>query len=109
MRYDGKMKIDYLVEHPDFIPALSKWFLQEWRDFYGDKTWEVIAETFNNRLNRTNIPISLVAFEDEHPLGTISLLEESIGTHKHLTPWLGALYVCKEKRHQGISNYSKQA
>lgn len=96
------MKIDYLAEHPDFIPKLSKWFLQEWRDFYGDKTWEFVAETFYERLNRTKTPMSLVAFEDDKPFGTISLLEESIKTHNHLTPWLGALYVCEEKRNQGI-------
>jgi GNAT superfamily N-acetyltransferase len=96
------MRIDYLANHPDFIPTLSKWFLREWRDFYGDKSWEVVAETFYERLNRNNIPLSLVAFEEKQPLGTISLLEESISTHKHLAPWLGALYVCEEKRHHDI-------
>ena len=34
------MNIEYLAEHPAFIPALSRWFLREWRDYYGDKTWE---------------------------------------------------------------------
>ena len=96
------MKIDYLAEHPDFIPTFSKWFLREWRDFYGDKSWEVVAETFYKRLNRNRIPLSLVAFEDDSPFGTISLLEESISTHKHLTPWLGGLYVCEEQRRHGI-------
>ena len=96
------MKIDYLAEHPDFIPTLSKWFLREWRDFYGDQTWEVIAEIFYERLNRNRIPLSLIAFEDGSPLGTISLLEESISTHRHLTPWLGGLYVHQDRRHQGI-------
>jgi len=100
--YHRRMRIDYLANHPDFIPMLSKWFLREWRDFYGDKTWEVVAETFNERLHRSHIPLSLVAFEDNYPLGTISLLEESISTHRHLAPWLGALYVCEEKRQHGI-------
>jgi predicted N-acetyltransferase YhbS len=100
--YHGSMKIDYLAEHTHFIPALSEWFLQEWREFYGDKSWEDVAETFYERLNRNNMPLSLVAFEENHPFGTISLLEESIPTHKHLAPWLGALYVREEKRHRGV-------
>jgi len=103
------MKIDYLAEHRDFIPPLSKWFLREWRDFYGDKTWENVAETFYERLNRTAIPLSLVAFEDDCPLGTISLLEESISTYQHLSPWLGGLYVCEERRHQGIGRHLIEA
>jgi GNAT superfamily N-acetyltransferase len=96
------MKIDYLAERPAFIPALSEWFLREWRDFYGDKTWEDVAETFHRRLNRSAVPLALVAFEGVRPLGTISLLEESISTRKHLTPWLGGLYVREEERRHGI-------
>jgi len=96
------MKIDYLAAHPEFIPVLSQWFLREWRDFYGDKSWETVAETFYERLNRSKIPLSLIAFEDGRLFGTISLLEESITTHKHLTPWLGALYVSEEQRRHGI-------
>jgi predicted N-acetyltransferase YhbS len=96
------MKIDYLADHPAFIPTLSRWFLREWRDFYGDKTWEGVAETFYRRLNRGALPLALVASEGERPLGTVSLLEESVGTHKHLAPWLGGLYVCEGERRRGI-------
>ena len=96
------MKIDYLADHPAFIPALSRWFLREWRDFYGDRTWEDVAETFRRRLNRSALPLALVASEGGLPLGTISLLEESLGTHKHLTPWLGGLYVREGERRRGI-------
>ena len=45
---------------------------------------------------------ALVASEGGRPLGTVSLLEESLGTHKHLTPWLGGLYVCEGERRRGI-------
>ena len=96
------MKIDYLAEHPAFIPTLSQWFLREWRDYYGDKTWEDVAATFYQRLNRSRVPLALVAFEEDRPLGTISLLEESIGTRKHLSPWLGGLYVREDARRHGI-------
>ena len=96
------MKIDYLAEHTAFIPSLSRWFLQEWRDFYGDKTWEDVAGTFYERLNRGRVPLALVAFEGERPLGTISLLKESVGSRKHLSPWLGGLYVRDDARRRGI-------
>ena len=96
------MKIDYLAQHPAFIPTVSEWFLREWREFYGDKTWEDVAATFYQRLNRSVVPLALVAFEGERPLGTISLLEESISTRKHLTPWLGGLYVREEERRKGL-------
>lgn len=96
------MNIDYLAEHPAFIPALSRWFLREWRDYYGDKTWEDVARTFDERLNKSRVPLALVAFEEDRPLGVISLLDESISTRKHLTPWLGGLYVREDARRRGI-------
>ena len=96
------MKIDYLAEHPAFIPALSRWFLREWQDYYGDKTWEDVAATFYQRLNRGRVPLALVAYEGDRPLGTVSLLEESISSRKHLSPWLGGLYVREDARHGGI-------
>ena len=96
------MKIDYLAERPACIPTLAKWFLREWRDFYGGMKWEEVAEPFYRRLNRSALPLALVALEGERPVGTISLLEESISTHKHLAPWLGGLYVREEERRRGI-------
>lgn len=88
---------------------LSKWFLREWRDFYGETTWETVAEMFYERLNRSAIPIALIAFEDDYPLGTISLRQESISTYKHLSPWLGGLYVREERRNQGIGRHLIEA
>ena len=96
------MNIDYLAEHPAFIPALSLWFLREWQDYYGDKTWQDVAGTFDERLNISRLPLALVAFEEDRPLGVISLLEESINTRQHLTPWLGGLYVREDARRHGI-------
>ena len=96
------MDIDYLVEHPAFIPTLARWFLREWRDYYGNKTWEDVAATFYDRLNRGHLPLALVAFEGGRPLGTISLLEESIGSRKQLSPWLGGLYVREDARRRGV-------
>lgn len=96
------MQIDYLARQTALIPALSKLVLPDWQTFYGDITWENVAEIFYERLNDNQIPLALVAFEEGQVFGTVSLLEESISTRKHLTPWIAGLYVCEEKRHRGI-------
>ena len=95
------MRIDYLVKHPALVPSLSKLVLPDWQAFYGDITWKDVAEIFHERLNDNKIPLALIAFEESQVFGTVSLLEESITTRKHLTPWIAGLYVCEEKRHRG--------
>ncbi len=97
------MKIEYLADHPNFIPTLSRWFMEASPDYYKDKTVEDVKATFAPRLNRGRVPLALVAIEDTEPLGTVSLLEESITTHTHLTPWLAGLHVAESRRHQGIA------
>lgn len=97
------MKIEYLADHPNLIPTLARWFMEASPDYYTDKTLEDVVATFAPRLNRGRVPLALVALENKEPLGTVSLLEESISTHTHLTPWLAGLHVAKSRRHQGIA------
>jgi GNAT superfamily N-acetyltransferase len=102
LKHHKRMQIDYLARHKALIPAVSKLVLPDWEDFYGDITWKDVTEIFYERLNDNKIPLALIAFEGSQVFGTVSLLEESISTRKHLTPWIAGLYVCEEKRHCGI-------
>jgi predicted N-acetyltransferase YhbS len=97
------MKIAHLADHQQFIPALSRWFLDEWSEYFGDKTSEDISAMFRARLNHRCVPLALVAFDGNQPFGTVALVEESIATHKHLSPWLAGLYVAPQWRHQGVA------
>jgi predicted N-acetyltransferase YhbS len=104
------MKIDLLKEHRQHIPTLAGWFKEEWPDYFEGQSLEAIAEAqFVTRLNDRALPVSLLAYEDEHPMGTVALLPESITTHTHLSPWLGGLYVHPSYRHKGVGSKLVQA
>jgi GNAT superfamily N-acetyltransferase len=97
------VKIDLLKNHPQHIPTFAIWFKEESPDYFKNVSLKTIAEEqFRSRLNEDILPISFIAYEGELPVGTIALLEESITTHRHLSPWLGGLHVRPEFRHQGI-------
>lgn len=99
------MRIDLLKNHPQHIPTLASWFKEDSPDYFRDQSLEDIAvEHFASRLNDNTLPISFIAVEDEIPIGTVALLAESVTTHKHLSPWLGGLYVHTAYRHQGIGS-----
>jgi predicted N-acetyltransferase YhbS len=97
------MEIGYLADRPQFIPTLARWFFDESPDYFKGKTWRDAAAFLEPRLNRDRIPLALVAFEGDKVMGTVSLAEESLPTHSHLTPWLAGLHVVEEFRHQGIA------
>lgn len=99
------MKIDLLKYHQRHIPTLARWFKEEWSEYFADQPLDTIAEEqFVSRLNDSILPISFLAHENEIPIGTVALLPESVTTHKHLSPWLGGLYVHQEYRHKGIGS-----
>jgi predicted N-acetyltransferase YhbS len=99
------MKIDLLKEHQQHIPTLAGWFKEEWSDYFEGQSLVAIAEAqFASRLNDRTLPISLLAYENERPMGTVAMLPESITTHTHLSPWLGGLHVHPSYRHEGVGS-----
>lgn len=97
------MRIDYLVNHQRHIPTLASWLKAQDAEFFAAFSLSDIArEHFESRLNTDSLPISYIALINDLPVGTIALLTSSVTTHTHLGPWLGALYVRPDHRHQGI-------
>ncbi len=104
------MKIDLLKYHQQHIPTQASWFKEESSDYFKDQSLEAVArDHFISRLNEHVLPISFIAYEGDYPVGTVALLEESVTTHKHLSPWLGGLHVHPKFRHQGVGARLVQA
>ena len=99
-RSKSRVAVAYLADHRELIPELAAWFRREWPE---------ASEKFDpaDRLSRfsvrDSIPMSLVALDRGRPIGTVSLLLESVHSHRHLSPWVGGLYVVPERRHQGVA------
>lgn len=97
------VKIDYLANQREHIPTLASWLKAENADFFaGSSLSDVARDHFESRLNTDSLPISFIALADGLAVGTIALLVESVTTHTHLSPWLGALHVRPDLRHRGI-------
>jgi len=97
------LHIVHLVDAPEAAPVLVRWFVEEWRPYYGpggpgDAEADIAACRSRNAL-----PICLVALDDDGALlGTVALRTDSVGSELGVGPWLAALLVARELRGQGI-------
>jgi len=96
------MKITYLANHPEHVSTVAKWIFDEWGHESPGTTLESLEERFLSHLNRTAIPLTFLAMDEDRPLGTVSLVAHDMVDHQELSPWLSAMYVLPEHRGQGI-------
>lgn len=95
------MRILPLADHPECIPALARWFHDEWSGFDG-RSVDSIAEQLQANLNRDRIPITFLAMRGAELLGTISIELSDLPPRDDLSPWLASLFVAPSARRRGV-------
>lgn len=96
------LRIELLADHPEAVPELVSWFEHEWAPYYGTNGPGDAEGDLRASCSRRELPLALVALFGEQLVGTAALKQESVTTHRHLTPWLAALLVAPEFRRKGI-------
>ena len=98
------MCIDYLADHPEFLPTLAKWHHQEWGYLRPGDSAEARAARTKALCGREEIPTVFVAFSGTTLFGSAMLVANDMETRKELTPWLAGVYVAADHRRQGIGS-----
>jgi GNAT superfamily N-acetyltransferase len=96
------VRIDYLADHPEALPALERLFQDEWPAYYGADGPGSAHQDLVAYSNRGQLPVGVVAFLGSEPCGVAALKADSIRTHTHLTPWIGGGMVAPQLRRLGI-------
>jgi len=94
--------IGFLADHPNTVPALAKWFRDQWPDYYAGWSQEEMEQDFLEDASYDRLPIRLVAFESNELVGTIILRENRTEMLPEFQPELGGLYVVESHRGHGI-------
>nr|AAQ21358.1 Csw005 [uncultured bacterium] len=99
-----------LPRRTDLVPIVGHWLLTEWPDWYGaGGPGDLRADMAAFAASETSLPIGFVALNDGVPMGFCALKAESIESHKHLSPWVGAGFVLPGHRRHGIGAFLLQA
>jgi GNAT superfamily N-acetyltransferase len=94
------MNIALLADHTEVLPALAKWYRDEWKPYYGiDGPGDALAD-LRSRCNKNALPIGLVALEGDQVQG-VAALDLDVATN--LMPSVVGLLVAVEYRGQGVA------
>jgi predicted N-acetyltransferase YhbS len=96
--------IQYLGDHQEVIPVIAAWIYDEWSYLYPKMTLQDVVSLLRERINREKLPLTLVAFEEGEPIGTVSLRTFDMETRKDLQHWLTSIYVVKPWRRRRIGS-----
>lgn len=99
------LRLELLKNCPEVIPELAEWEYQDWHLYDTSLTREKLIEEFNHSLNDEKLPLTLVAFRRETPIGVIALIERGEPEFFDLedgNPWGGSFHVIPTERAQGL-------
>lgn len=98
------IKITHLFDHPEHLRDVARWIHEEWWADKPGHTLDSMAARLATASDRNAIPLSLLAFRDEIPIGTVNLVENDNDERPDLSPWLAALLVLPEHQGQGVGS-----
>ena len=104
------LRVQPLFQQPSLKPWVRAWLLSQWPAWYGvggegDLEGDVEAFAASER----QLPVGLVVFLDDVPVGFGSLKQESIRSRPDLAPWAASGFVRPDHRGRGIGAFLLQA
>ena len=96
------VRIDYLADHPELADTLAEWFYNEWGRSNPNASPETTRAWIRDHANRNTLPLAVIAFSAEVPVGAACIRATDLASRPDLGPWLGSVYVVAEHRRRGI-------
>jgi N-acetylglutamate synthase-like GNAT family acetyltransferase len=104
------MRIDYLMDYPEFLEVLAPPIWQHWREALPeDMTIEHRVIKLQQHMQKAELPIALVAHQNGEVLGTAALRRHDLDGREDLSPWLGGVFVLQKHRGKGVASALCQA
>jgi predicted N-acetyltransferase YhbS len=97
------MRLEYLADCVSHLPKLAQWHHAEFGYLNPANTAERYVERLTASLQKSNLPTTFIALQDDTLLGSASLVRQTI-THQHFSPWLSSVYVDPQHRGRGIAS-----
>ena len=100
----NSLVLDYLGNHPQYIPQIAQWHQDEWSHISPELTTETRIGIYSSYQNKADIPCCIIALQDGKLAGSASLVACDLETRPQTGPWLASLYVAPAFRRLGIAS-----
>jgi predicted N-acetyltransferase YhbS len=92
----------HLADRPEFIASFVPLLILQWHEPMTPQQIAARTQRLEAHCNRGRLPLALVAYDNDGPIGLVALREHDLDEHPELGPWLAGLFVRTERRSQGI-------
>ena len=98
------MRIENIADNPALIEIVARWQWGEWGHLDPDDSLAARIAGLRDQTDPNRIPTTFIALDGGEPLGTASLVEDDMSTHRDLSPWLASVYVTPTARGRGVAS-----
>ena len=103
---DSSLSIGYLADHPEWVEELANQHREEWRDLVDTLGRpQASEELWEHAKNQQGLPTTIIAFDENMLLGSVSLEIYDYQKIQQYDPWLTSLWVMPFARHRGLGTY----
>src|SRR3954463_7207915 len=96
------LRIARLADHADAVSLLARGYDREWPEWYREPGQA--RQDLSARLNRSSLPLGLVALDAGAAVGTAALSADDTYGDPDFRPTLIGLWVAPEHRRRGIAS-----
>lgn len=97
------MNFEYLSDNKELIPVLANWYFEEWGNKEKGRTLDTETQKLQKFLNKDQIPLILLAIENDELLGAAQLKYREMSIYPDKEHWIGGVYTSKNHRGKGIA------
>ncbi|MBW2091602.1 MAG: GNAT family N-acetyltransferase [Deltaproteobacteria bacterium] len=98
------IRIDYLTGDINVIGTLAKWHYDAFNEHNPVDSVERRIDFLRKQAGSNQIPMTLVAFSGQTPVGSASIIDHDMDTRPDLSPWLATVCVGPEYQNQGAGS-----
>lgn len=97
------MKFVCLADRPEAIPIIAEWYYKQWGYLQDVSSVEKTVQLLQKYLKRNEIPLILLAIEDDEILGAVQIKYYEMDIYPRKEHWIGGVYVPPEHRGKKIA------